>query len=58
MSTSDRRREERPSLGAVLSNWRESDAPFLTKLGQAANNNWRKLRTRQNCCGNGGQPGC
>ena len=55
---SDRPRGDRPSFGASLSNWRESDAPFLTKLCQAVNNNFRKLRTRQNCCGNDGQPGC
>jgi len=58
MSISDRRGGEHPNFGTVLSNWRESDAPFLTKLRQAAKNNWRKLRTRQNCCGNDGQPGC
>jgi hypothetical protein len=55
---SDRRGGERPSFGAVLSNWRESDTPFLTKLRQAVKNDWRKLRTRQSCCGNDGQPGC
>lgn len=48
----------RPSLAAVLSNWRESDAPLLTKLRQAAKNTWTKLRSRRNCCGNDGQPGC
>ena len=48
----------RPSLGSVVSNWREYDAPFGTKLPLALSNNWRKLRTRKDCCGNHGEPGC
>ena len=48
----------RPSLHAVISNWREYDAPASTKLKLALRNNWTKLRTRSNCCGNHGQPGC
>jgi hypothetical protein len=48
----------KPSLGAVLSNWKTYDAPFGTKLRLTFTNNWTKLRTRQNCCGNPGQPGC
>jgi hypothetical protein len=47
-----------PSLSAAFSNWRTYDAAFLTKLRMTAANNWRKLRTRSNCCGNDGQPGC
>lgn len=62
MSDDDRsqrsERPQRPSFGAVLTNWREYDAPFLAKLRMAASNNWRKLRTRRDCCGNDGQPGC
>jgi hypothetical protein len=53
-----RRDRQRPSFGAVLSNWREFEAPFLTKLRLAARNNWLKLRRRVNCCGNEGEPGC
>jgi hypothetical protein len=48
----------RPSLGAVFTNWRRSDLPFLSKLRMALANNWTKLRTRRGCCGNEGQPGC
>jgi hypothetical protein len=48
----------RPSLGAVFSNFRTFDAPFLAKLRMAARNNWIKARTRKDCCGNDGQPGC
>jgi hypothetical protein len=36
---SDARPPRRPSLGAVLSNWRAYDAPFVTKLRLAARNN-------------------
>ena len=49
---------QRPSMGAVLSNWKESSAPFFTKLRMAMRNNWTKLRTRKNCCGREGEPGC
>jgi hypothetical protein len=50
--------QRRPGFRAVVSNWREYDAPFATKLRLALRNNWRKLRTRSNCCGNEGEPGC
>ena len=48
----------RPSLSDVRANWRESDLPFFSKLGAAFGNTWTKMRTRQNCCGNFGEPGC
>jgi hypothetical protein len=51
-------RPTRPSFSAVFANWRQSDEPFLTKLRLATRNNWTKLRTRRDCCGNDGQPGC
>ena len=47
-----------PSLGAAFSNWATYDAPFATKLRMVVSNNLTKLRTRQGCCGNHGQPGC
>ncbi|MDE3078246.1 MAG: hypothetical protein KGJ86_22710 [Chloroflexota bacterium] len=49
---------ETPSLKASYNNFRTYDAPFMTKLGLLFRNNFRKLRTRSNCCGNHGQPGC
>lgn len=55
---SEGRRRARPSLAAVFANWRQSGDPFLTKLRLTARNNWTKLRTRRDCCGNEGQPGC
>jgi hypothetical protein len=42
----------------MISNWRGSDAPFATKLRMVVSNNLIKLRKRQGCCGNPGQPGC
>jgi hypothetical protein len=48
----------RPSLRAVASNLREYDATFGTKLRMLLRNNWTKVRTRGNCCGNDGEPGC
>jgi len=34
------------------------DAPFAVKVRMAASNTFIKLRKRQACCGNNGQPGC
>ena len=48
----------KPSPGALLSNWITYDAPFAAKLRMAASNTFIKLRKRQACCGNNGQPGC
>ena len=33
-------------------------APFPTKVRLALANSWRKVRTRSDCCGNYGEPGC
>jgi hypothetical protein len=52
------RRGPRPSLRAVFANWRTYDASFPAKLRMALANNATKLRTRKDCCGNLGQPGC
>ncbi len=48
----------KPSLKAVLNNWRENEAPFYRKLGMAIKNNWRKIKTGKSCCGNHGEVGC
>src|SRR6516164_3542355 len=47
----------KPDPVAFLSNWTTYDAPFATKLRMAASNTLIKLRRRQACCGNNGQPG-
>jgi hypothetical protein len=48
----------RPSLEAVVRNWRNSDAPLWDKIGMTARNLWRRVALRQTCCGHHGQPGC
>jgi hypothetical protein len=42
----------------MFSNWATCDASFAAKLRMAASNTLIKLRNRQGCCGNHGQPGC
>jgi len=48
----------RSSGKAFLANFNTYDGPFPTKVRLALANNWRKVRTRSDCCGNYGQPGC
>ena len=48
----------KPSISDIFSNMRRRDIPLRVKLSMLASNNWRKLRTGRNCCGNLGQPGC
>lgn len=48
----------RPSLADVWRNFREYDAPVGVKSRMFIANNFRKLRRRSGCCGNGGEPGC
>jgi hypothetical protein len=48
----------RPSLGNLVTNFRTYEAPLPTKLRLALANNLTKIRSRSNCCGNRGQPGC
>jgi len=42
----------------LVANWTTYDAPFAVKLRMAVSNTFVKLRNRQACCGNNGQPGC
>ena len=48
----------RGTLSQSYRNFRDSDAPFATKLRMLFSNNLKKVRTRSGCCGNGGEPGC
>jgi hypothetical protein len=48
----------RSSGNAFFANFSTYDAPFPTKVRLALANNWRKVRTRSDCCGTYGQPGC
>ncbi len=50
--------ESHPSPRNMLSNWSSYDAPFAEKLRMAMSNTLIKVRGRQGCCGNNGQPGC
>ena len=54
----EKRPPVRPSLSAWLRNWHDSGLPFFRRLETALRNNWTKMRTMQNCCGNLGEPGC
>lgn len=47
-----------PSFSESLRNWREYEGSFGEKVRLTLRNNFRKLRTRSNCCGNPGEPGC
>jgi hypothetical protein len=58
VSEPDPRPRPRPSIKAAFSNWATYDAPFATKLRMVWSNNLIKIRNRQDCCGNYGQPGC
>jgi hypothetical protein len=48
----------RPSLRASWQNFWQSDMPFVARCQVAFKNNAIKMRTRQNCCGHPGEPGC
>ena len=50
--------DEQPSISQSFKNFRTFDARLATKLRMTFSNNFKKLRTRKNCCGNPGQPGC
>jgi hypothetical protein len=48
----------RPGPADFAHNWRESDLPFIEKLRLALRNTGIKVRTRSDCCGHPGEPGC
>jgi hypothetical protein len=58
MPEPDQEPRPRSQSGAFASNWATYQAPFATKLRLAVSNSLIKLRNRQSCCGNHGQPGC
>jgi hypothetical protein len=43
---------------AFFTNWREYEAPWTTKLALGVRNRLKATFSRQQCCGNLGQPGC
>jgi hypothetical protein len=50
--------EVRRHSAQFFTNWREYDAPLLTKLGLTVRNRLKATFSRRQCCGNLGQPGC
>jgi hypothetical protein len=46
-----------PSLRSAFSNLK-TPMPLGRKIQSLIANNWRKVRTRSNCCGHYGEPGC
>jgi len=54
----DHQHDERPNLRASIGNLRSTGLPWWQALAQVASNFRIKVTTRQNCCGNLGQPGC
>jgi hypothetical protein len=46
-----------PNLRSVLSNLK-APTPLGRKIQRLVANNWIKVRTRSNCCGHPGEPGC
>lgn len=48
----------RPSFRASMRNFWRSDRPFAERVRLAMRNNAIKARTRSDCCGNHGEPGC
>jgi hypothetical protein len=58
MSEPEKDRPPGPSPRAAFANWKNYDAPLATKLQMLLTNNLTKIRTRQQCCGHPGQPGC
>jgi len=48
----------RSSGNPFFANFSTYDALVPTKVRLALANSWRKVRTRSDCCGNYGEPGC
>lgn len=49
---------KQPSAGDSWRNFWSSDMPMGKRMRTALRNNLIKVRTRKNCCGNYGEPGC
>jgi len=48
----------RGTLREIIDNWREHEGAFTHRLHLTMRNTWIKIRTRSDCCGNFGEPGC
>ena len=51
-------RKMRGFVRDFFTNWREYEAPVLTKLGLTFRNRLKATFSRAQCCGHRGQPGC
>jgi hypothetical protein len=51
-------KRDRGSVGQSWQIWRESEEPFLKKIRLGFKNQFIKMRTLKDCCGNYGEPGC
>jgi hypothetical protein len=49
--------QQRGTAQETLDNLRKP-MPLARKVHLFVSNNWRKLRTRSDCCGKYGEPGC
>ncbi|MDQ3947220.1 MAG: hypothetical protein M3357_19090 [Actinomycetota bacterium] len=47
-----------PSMRDFFRNFGEYDAPLDKKIRKAFSNSLTKIRTRSECCGHHGEPGC
>ena len=46
-----------PNLESALTNLK-APMPLSRRIQRLVANNWTKVRTRSNCCGHPGEPGC
>ncbi len=51
-------RDKRPNPRSAIANLRGTGLPWRRLLARVAANNWLKLRSARNCCGNYREPGC
>ncbi len=49
--------KQKGTISESLENLRQP-MPLHVKVKLFARNNWRKIQTRSDCCGNHGEPGC
>jgi hypothetical protein len=50
--------QHRPSPRSSWQNLTGGDMPLPLRLQRIVANTWIKVRRRQSCCGNYGEPGC
>jgi len=50
--------EVRRHVRNFFTNWREYDAPVITKLRLTVRNRLHATLSRAQCCGHAGEPGC